>query len=132
MLVLAVSLILAKYQNEYGTKMAMTNELASSLRCQTVPSPPWTLVKVYKLYCRQTAEMLVEESGLSLEHPVAARFRNHILAGQWTQVNNALSIINSMLMNPLLKGYANNSPCRPTLISLILTDSSKKKRRQLL
>lgn len=28
----------------------------------------------------------MEESGLNLEHPVAARFRVHILSGNWTKV----------------------------------------------
>lgn len=38
------------------------------------------------VHYRQTAEKLVEESGLSLEHPVAARFRIHVLAGHWRMV----------------------------------------------
>jgi len=36
--------------------------------------------------CRQTADKLVDESGLYLEHPVATQLRSHILAGNWTKV----------------------------------------------
>jgi hypothetical protein len=36
--------------------------------------------------CSSTLRKLVEESGCSLEHPKAAVFRAHVLAGEWKEV----------------------------------------------
>lgn len=48
-------------------------------------------------FFRQSVETLVEESGLALDHPVAAKFRSHVLAGQWNRVSLLLKDINTEL-----------------------------------
>ena len=40
------------------------------------------------LHCSSTLSQLVEESGCSLEHPKAAVFRGHVLAGEWEEVSS--------------------------------------------
>lgn len=37
-------------------------------------------------FCSGTLESLMEESGCALEHPKAAKFRSHVLSGEWEQV----------------------------------------------
>ena len=36
--------------------------------------------------CSSTLENLMDESGCALEHPKAAKFRSHVLSGEWEQV----------------------------------------------
>ena len=36
--------------------------------------------------CSNTLNSLVDESGCHLEHPKAATFRAHVIAGEWDQV----------------------------------------------
>ena len=40
------------------------------------------------LHCSSTLTQLVEESGCALEHPKAAVFRGHVLAGEWEEVSS--------------------------------------------
>ncbi|XP_067943708.1 WD repeat-containing protein 26-like [Watersipora subatra] len=47
----------------------------------------------------QTAKILIEESGLPLEHPVAARFRIHVLAGRWRKVDDDLNDLRKLFAN---------------------------------
>lgn len=37
-------------------------------------------------FCSDTLENLMEESGCALEHPKAAKFRCHVISGEWEQV----------------------------------------------
>lgn len=57
----------------------------------TASATPWRNSDAYKtgesLIFRNSAETLVEESGLALDHPVAAKFRSHVLAGHWNRVS---------------------------------------------
>ncbi|KAF6040879.1 hypothetical protein EB796_000811 [Bugula neritina] len=45
----------------------------------------------------QTADKLVDESGLYLEHPVATQLRSHILAGNWTKAEASLAELHKLL-----------------------------------
>ena len=41
--------------------------------------------------CSGTLENLMDESGCALEHPKAAKFRSHVLSGEWEQVHRDTS-----------------------------------------
>lgn len=41
----------------------------------------------------------MEESGLSLEHPAAATFRQHVLAGDWAKADHDLRLLHDLLRN---------------------------------
>jgi hypothetical protein len=47
-----------------------------------------------------TVEELVHESGCSLEHPSATKFRKHVLAGEWDQAFEALEELRPLLTDP--------------------------------
>lgn len=61
----------------------------------SVPSSQCYLLVLLTLihHHSSTLNQLVEESGCSLEHPKAAVFRGHVLAGQWEEVNMFTSSI---------------------------------------
>lgn len=40
--------------------------------------------------CRRTAEVLMQESGCSLENPSATKFRQHVMAGDWVKADHYL------------------------------------------
>ncbi|KAI8422108.1 hypothetical protein MSG28_006031 [Choristoneura fumiferana] len=46
---------------------------------------------------RRSAALLMEESGLHLEHPAAATFRAHVLAGDWGKADHELRALHSLL-----------------------------------
>lgn len=41
---------------------------------------------MYFIYS-MTVDTLIQESGCEMEHPAAARFRQHILQGKWDSVS---------------------------------------------
>ena len=46
---------------------------------------------------RRTADQLILESGCMFEHPAAAKFRHHVLDGDWNKVLAAVSICYSKM-----------------------------------
>jgi len=44
-----------------------------------------------------TAEVLIQESGCRLEHPAAAKFRQHVMDGDWNKADNDLNELKSLL-----------------------------------
>lgn len=44
------------------------------------------LFLIFVLRCSRTAELLMKESGCRLDHPAAAKFRQHVIDGEWTKV----------------------------------------------
>ncbi|XP_050347026.1 WD repeat-containing protein 26 [Nymphalis io] len=45
----------------------------------------------------RSASLLMEESGLHLEHPAAATFRQHVLAGDWVKADHDLGVLHDLL-----------------------------------
>lgn len=45
----------------------------------------------------RTAELLMKESGCRLDHPAAAKFRQHVIEGEWTKVFFVNSRVECML-----------------------------------
>lgn len=45
----------------------------------------------------RTVEQLIQESGCSLDHPAAAKFRKHVLEGDWTKAEANLSDLKPLL-----------------------------------
>lgn len=45
----------------------------------------------------QSALTLMKESGCSLEHPAAIKFRQHVLSGEWTKADQDLHEIESII-----------------------------------
>ncbi|GBP84965.1 WD repeat-containing protein 26 [Eumeta japonica] len=45
----------------------------------------------------RSAALLMEESGLHLEHPAAATFRQHVLAGDWAKADHDLRALHELL-----------------------------------
>ncbi|XP_059049602.1 WD repeat-containing protein 26 [Achroia grisella] len=45
----------------------------------------------------RSASLLMEESGLHLEHPAAATFRQHVLAGDWVKADHDLRALHDLL-----------------------------------
>ncbi|KAG6461151.1 hypothetical protein O3G_MSEX012447 [Manduca sexta] len=45
----------------------------------------------------RSAALLMEESGLHLEHPAAATFRQHVLAGDWVKADHDLRALHELL-----------------------------------
>lgn len=45
----------------------------------------------------RSAALLMEESGLHLEHPAAATFRQHVLAGDWVKADHDLRALHDLL-----------------------------------
>jgi len=48
----------------------------------------------------RSVETLMDESGCRMDHPVAARFREHVMKGNWTKANVDLQELKSLLENP--------------------------------
>lgn len=42
----------------------------------------------------------MEESGCRMDHPVAAKFRTHVMTGDWTKAHKDLQDLRSVLENP--------------------------------
>lgn len=49
------------------------------------------------MWRRRSAALLMEESGLHLEHPAAATFRAHVLAGDWGKADHELRALQTLL-----------------------------------
>lgn len=49
------------------------------------------------MWHRRSAALLMEESGLHLEHPAAATFRAHVLAGDWGKADHELRALHTLL-----------------------------------
>ncbi|XKL61463.1 hypothetical protein PGB90_008520 [Kerria lacca] len=47
----------------------------------------------------RTAELLMKESGCRLDHPAAAKFRQHVIDGEWTKAENDLNELKMLLDN---------------------------------
>lgn len=45
----------------------------------------------------QTAEFLMQESGCRLDHPAAAKFRQHVMDGDWNKADSDLTELKSLL-----------------------------------
>lgn len=45
----------------------------------------------------RTAEVLIQESGCRLDHPAAAKFRQHVMDGDWSKADNDLNELKSLL-----------------------------------
>ncbi|GFG37456.1 hypothetical protein Cfor_07179, partial [Coptotermes formosanus] len=45
----------------------------------------------------RTADLLMQESGCRLDHPAAAKFRQHVMDGDWTKADNDLTELKSLL-----------------------------------
>ena len=45
------------------------------------------MVEILIMYCSQTAEHLIKESGCILEHAAAAKLRSHVMEGEWVKVS---------------------------------------------
>ncbi|XP_034827354.1 WD repeat-containing protein 26 isoform X1 [Maniola hyperantus] len=54
----------------------------------------------------RSASLLMEESGLHLEHPAAATFRTHVLAGDWVKADHDLRALHDLLRDePLVEPH---------------------------
>ncbi|CRL00165.1 CLUMA_CG013441, isoform A [Clunio marinus] len=51
----------------------------------------------------RTAQMLMQESGCSLEHPAASKFREHVLCGDWHKADYDLQELQSIVDNDEMK-----------------------------
>ncbi|XP_046387568.1 WD repeat-containing protein 26 [Ischnura elegans] len=51
----------------------------------------------------RTADLLMRESGCRLDHPAAAKFRQHVMDGDWTKADNDLNEL-----KPLLEGSSHS------------------------
>lgn len=49
---------------------------------------------------RKSVDTLMEESGCRMDHPVAARFREHVMKGNWGKANADLHELKTLLENP--------------------------------
>lgn len=52
--------------------------------------------------CSRTADSLMAESGCRLDHPAAAKFRQHVMDGDWNKADHDLQELKALL------GEANN------------------------
>jgi hypothetical protein len=61
----------------------------------------------------------MEESGCRMDHPVAAKFRDHVMKGNWTKANSDLQDLKTLLENPesLLVCLLNEDPLFLYLLS---------------
>lgn len=48
-------------------------------------------------FCRRTCESLMSESKCRLDHPAAAKFRQHVTDGDWTKADHDLQELKPML-----------------------------------
>lgn len=49
------------------------------------------------LFFSRTADLLMQESGCRLDHPAAAKFRQHVMDGDWTKAEHDLSELKTFL-----------------------------------
>lgn len=42
----------------------------------------------------------MEESGCRMDHPVASKFRDHVMQGEWAKANTDLQQLKDLLENP--------------------------------
>lgn len=49
------------------------------------------------MICSRTCESLMIESGCRLDHPAAAKFRQHVMDGDWTKADHDLQELRPML-----------------------------------
>lgn len=56
----------------------------------------------------QTAEFLMQESGCRLDHPAAAKFRQHVMDGDWNKADSDLTELKSLL-DPSSKDFEHQS-----------------------
>lgn len=56
---------------------------------------------IYCLVCHssRTAELLMVESGCRLDHPAAAKFRQHVMDADWTKADHDLQELKPLLEN---------------------------------
>ena len=47
---------------------------------------PYQLIVLFLVFHSRTADQLMMESGCMLEHPAAAKFRSHVMDGEWDKV----------------------------------------------
>jgi len=45
----------------------------------------------------RTADLLMQESGCRLDHPAAAKFRQHVMDGDWNKADHDLNELKSFL-----------------------------------
>ena len=59
------------------------------------------------LVSSKSASTLMDESGCRMDHPVASKFRDHVMNGDWAKANSDLQQLKSLLENPesLLVSY---------------------------
>lgn len=48
----------------------------------------------------KSAETLMHESGCRMDHPVAAKFRSHVMNGEWGKAHTDLQELKNLLENP--------------------------------
>ena len=51
---------------------------------------PYQLIVLFLVFHSRTADQLMMESGCMLEHPAAAKFRSHVMDGEWDKVRSGL------------------------------------------
>lgn len=49
------------------------------------------------VFYSRTADLLMQESGCRLDHPAAAKFRSHVMDGEWIKADHDLSELKSLL-----------------------------------
>lgn len=70
----------------------------SGLRCNILGHIHNTDLNQNVLYvCRRSAALVMEESGLHLEHPAACTLRAHVLAGDWSKAEHDLRALHELL-----------------------------------
>lgn len=52
---------------------------------------------MYHYYFSRTADLLMQESGCRLDHPAAAKFRQHVMDGDWNKADHDLNELKSFL-----------------------------------
>lgn len=58
---------------------------------------PTFLCLINNYYFSRTADLLMQESGCRLDHPSAAKFRMHVMDGDWTKADHDLNELKSFL-----------------------------------
>ncbi|XP_038214842.1 WD repeat-containing protein 26 [Zerene cesonia] len=78
---------------------ARNGDLAPGLRMPTTDQEIVRLIGQHLLSVglERSAALLMEESGLHLEHPAAATFRQHVLAGDWVKADHDLRALHDLL-----------------------------------
>ena len=65
---------------------------------------------LFVLFNSQTAEFLMQESGCRLDHPAAAKFRQHVMDGDWSKADSDLNELKSLLEPSSNQTMQNNQP----------------------